>query len=229
MLIRLLSCAFALIVTASAAPAQDSEQAAYEAFMQGRPGEAIPLLYQRARHSGAWNDYFDLGIAAHHNGEHGKAVVWLLEAHKRAPEQANPRRALHALHVALPPSWLDELGPLALPGTGIIGIVCMSIAGLGLAAALALPQKRWLSLIIGGSFLVISLPGALANSIDQQYELMALSSAAPLLGPTGQPLQTLAAGTVFVAEKRLPNDRILVRLQNDQRGYIDSSYCHAEP
>ena len=229
MLIRRFASLFLLLCAVQALHAQDTDQAAYEAFMQGRPGEAIPLLYQRARSSEAWNDYFDLGIAAHHNGEHGKAVVWLLEAYKRAPEQAAPRRALHALQVPLPRSWLDELGPLAIPGTGLIGMICMSIAGLGLATAICISNKRWLSLIIGGCFLVISLPGALAHSIDQQQELLALSSAAPLLGPTGQPLQTLAAGTVFVAEKHLSNDRILIRLQNDQRGYIDSSYCHAEP
>ena len=222
-------CIGLLFITISLLSAQDRSNVAYEAFMQNRPGEAIPLLYEQAQTDGAWHQYFDLGIAAYHNDEFGKAVVWLLQAHQLAPEQAAPRQALQALQVELPSSWLDQLGPLVIPGTGYIGLLCMGLAGLSLAAAICLSQKRWLYLLTGASFLALSLPGAIAHSVDQQRDLLANATDCPLLGPTGQPLQTLPAGTVFIAEKTMPNNRILIRLANHERGFIDSNYCYAAP
>lgn len=205
------------------------QQAAHDAFMQNRPDEAIPILFKQAESEQRWFDYYDLGLAAHHSGQHGKAVAWLLEAHQRAPEMAEPLQALQALKVQMPASWLERLGPLAIPGIGYNGLIFMLLAGFAAALALLHKRWRWRSIVLMALCLVVSLPGSIAHSIDSQRSLIATVTECPLLGPTGQPLQTLKPGTILVAEKRMPNNRILVRLPNDQRGFIDSQNCHATP
>ena len=201
---------------------------AHSAWMQNRPAEALPILYKQALASDAWYDYFDLGRAAYDNGDQARAIAWLLEAHKRAPTESAPREALLALHVVLPASWLARLGPLSTLGTGTFGVLFMLSAGLCLGLACFSQKRRWLLIIIAASSLVLALPGSIAQTLDQQQKLHAIVQACPLLDPTGQPLQTLAPGTIVFEEKIHNHDRMLIRLQNDQRGFIDSSNCHAQ-
>lgn len=206
-----------------------ASEAAYDAWMQNRPDEAVPLLFETAQKSGAWYNYYDLGLAAHANQQRGLAVAWLLKAHLLAPAESAPREALAAIDSNLPTTWLDKLGPLSWPGTGMPGLLIMLLSGISCGLILFLPEYRWTCTIILAVGLVLALPGSIAHSLDSQRQLHACVSAAPLLDATGQPLQTLAPGTIVSEERRLANGRMLVQLANGKRGFLDQSYCDARP
>ncbi len=206
-----------------------ASDAAYDAWGQNRPGEAVSLLYERAQKSDAWYDYYDLGLAAHDNREYGKAVAWLLAAHLRAPSEQEPKWALEAMEIPVPPSWLDKLGPLAIPGTGWLGVLLMLGAGCCIGMSIVHHGWRWRLLSVAGLCLVLALPGSVAHSVDSQRNLHACVRDCPLLDATGQPLQTLPAGTIVIEERKLANGRLLIQLTTGQRGFIDKTYCDAKP
>ncbi|NRA37362.1 MAG: hypothetical protein HRU15_04425, partial [Planctomycetes bacterium] len=143
-----------------------ASDAAYNAWQQNRPHEAIPLLYTHAQHTQNWVDFYDLGLAAYDNGDFGHAVIWLLEAHTLAADQKLPLEALHKMQVKVPAGYLQDLGPLAWAGTGIAGFICMCLIGFFIIIACSYPKRRYWACIISATLLIFSLPGLIAYSLD---------------------------------------------------------------
>lgn len=206
-----------------AAASTDTLEAAYTAWSQGRPIEALPALHEAAVTSDRWDAWLDLGLAAAAADQNGPAVAWLLKAHERAPTATEPLEALRALGCNPPASATARIGPLALPGTGILAAVLL-LLGCGLLGYATFARQRRLSCLIAGILLSAStLPGIIAAWLDSQHHLAAVVSPSHLLDSTGTPLEdgAVAPGTLAQREPREAwNGRILVTLEDERRGWL---------
>lgn len=213
-----------LAASESSAPPTDSS-AAYNAWQQNRPHEALPILHKKAQASQAWYDFYDLGLAAHDAGDRGAASIWLLQAHQLAADQTLPLDALRAMNINIPAGYLQDLGPLAWPGTGIAGFISMCLIGFCIIIAITFSSPRYWCLIIAAVLLIISLPGLIAYSLDSQRILLATATETPLLDSSGHSLQILPTATVVRVIRQQQDSRVLVLLNNGVRGYLNNSDC----
>lgn len=212
---------FTLYLTAS--------DAAYNAWQQDRPQEAIPLLFAHANNTQDWVDFYDLGLAAYDNGDFGHAVIWLLEAHSRAPDQTLPLDALRSMQVDVPAGYLQALGPLAWPGTGITGLVIMCFIGFFIIIAFCDTKRRYWACVLSAVLLIVSFPGLIAYSLDSQRQLMATAGESQLFDSSGHSLQSIPEATVVQVIRQHTDSRVLILLNNGVRGYLNSSDCQARP
>lgn len=193
----------------------------YEPWSQGRPAEAVPPLIAAARASGRWDAWLDAGLAAAAAGDRGRAVACLAEAHNRAPDEAAPRDALRSLGAALPTTWSERAGPVAIPGRGWTGIAVLAAAGLLLGAGIALRSRRGLLLTAGGLAVVAAAPGVIAPWVDGRTAWTATVRDSEALDSTGAPLRALPAGTLLARAADEPwSGRILVRLGDGALAYV---------
>ncbi len=208
----------------------DAADDPYAAWGHGRPQDALAGLHQQALASDRWDAWFDLGLAALAAGRSGEATAWLLAAHQRAPEQAEPRQALRASKVVVPPGWLDRLGPLARPGLGWSGLVLLTLAGLAMGYGLVARQRRMLALAVGLGLLVTSLPGRLAWEFDHRRLLVATVRDSQLYDSSGRPVAEVPAGTVLEQESAQRwAERILVHAADGRRGHLPVADTIAKP
>lgn len=206
-----------LMLCSLAARADD----AYALWSNGHPREALPGLQDNAIASDRWDAWFDLGLAAAASGDRGRACAWLLRARERAPERPEPREALLALGASLPPSWIERIGPLAVPGRGWLGCALMLVAGLGIGYAIFAKRWRQPAACAGILALCAALPGEAAAWADARIDLIAVVNDTQLLDSTGQAKQPLAAGTILVRESPTPwSQRWQVHLLDGHRGFV---------
>lgn len=209
----LLACLMALTALAAADP--------YDAWAQGRPAEAVQPLIALAQQSGRWDAWLDAGLAAAAAGDRGLAVSCLTTAHNRAPEQPAPRDALRTLGAALPISWCERAGPVAVPGSGWNGVILLAVAGLAIGGAAALRRGRGLVLLIGGLSLLAAAPGVAAAWMDGRRVWLATVRDSAALDSTGTPLRALPAGSLLEqAGDEVWAGRLLVRLGDGSLAYV---------
>lgn len=217
----------ALVLVSSWSPGADD---AYAAWGHGRPQDAIAPLHQRASASDRWDAWLDLGLAAVAAGRQSDGIAWLLAAHRRAPERAEPRQALRALEVVPPLGWLDRLGPLALPGTGWTGLALITLAGALLGYSLGAHRWRLQAVLIGAGLALVALPGRIAWEHDQGRLLVATVRDSQLYDSAGRPIAAIAAGTVLEQESpEVWADRILVHDGEGHRGHLPLADTIARP
>jgi hypothetical protein len=203
--------------------------AAYTAWNQGRPAEAIPALRQAATSSDHWAAWCNLGLAAAAAGQRGPAVVWLLEAHRRAPAAHQPIQALAVLETEVPVSWSAELGPIAALGQSWFALLAALIAGGGLAAGLLGTRARIPAVSIGLIAALSILPGLIAAWHDASRHFVATAQATALLDSAGRPLTELAPGTVLTLLAPEPHGgRYRVRTPGGQLGSVPVIACQPE-
>jgi len=217
-----------LCVTTSA-HAADLE-AAYTAWGQGRPAEAVPSLHAAAAAEDHWALWCDLGLAAAAAGDRGRAAAWLLTAHRRAPGAEEPVAALAVLGAELEPTWSGRLGPLAVPGQSLAGPLLFFLAAGCLALAAIRPRRGlWPAGLI---CLALALPGQIALHLDATRDYVAVVQPSHLLDSTGEPIEgaDLPPGTVLRRADKAPwGGRILVELDDGRRGWLPLSDTRAEP
>lgn len=202
----------------------------YSAWEAGRPADAIPALHQRAQAADRWDAWYDCGLAAAAAGDKGRAAVWLIEAVRRAPERPEPRAALTANGTPLPLTWMDRLGPVALPGTGVCGLALMGLAGIGLGLAIAGRRRRGWCAGIGAVALLAALPGFAGTVLDARSAWAATVRDTHLLDSAGNPVAQLPAGTVLTLAGDQPwAGRLGVSLPSGQRGLVAQSDLVAKP
>lgn len=202
----------------------------YAAWANGRPTDAIPALYQQAQASDRWDAWYDCGLAAGAAGDKGRAAVWLLAAHHRAPERAEPRHALIINGTPLPASWLDKIGPVALPGLGIPGVIVLLCAGLSIGWACTGRRGRGWTAVVGTLLVLITVPGIVGMILDGHTHYAAAVRDTHLLDSSGNPVVALPAGTIVIQH---PGEawagRLVVSIPNGQRGLIAQSDIVAQP
>ncbi len=209
--------ALLLLARAGAHAADDP----YQLWSHNRPQDAIPALFQQAQASDRWDAWLDLGLAAAAAGERGRAAVWLVTAHSRAPEREEPRAALRALGTELPPSWHARCGPVAWPGSGWTGVALLGLAGGALGYALVARQARRAALLAAALAALGAAPGMIARILDSRVDLVAAVRDTQLLDSTGTPTGAVAAGTVAVSDRAAPwAGRLRVTLPDGRRGYL---------
>ncbi len=196
----------------------------YAAWMQGRPAEAVPALYARARDSRDWSAWYDCGLAATAAGDAGHAVAWLLAAHRFAPAQAEPLQALRTAGAAMPATWCEHLGPAGWPGRGWSGVALLGASGLlGGWWLTSRARRRWM-LNLGGLAALVSAPGAAAAWHDARAPFMAITQDTALVDSTGAAVTPVRAGMLVRREPQPPwNGRALVVLEDGRRGYVPLS------
>jgi hypothetical protein len=193
----------------------------YQLWSHGRPLDAIPALLLQAQGSDRWDAWLDLGLAAAAGGERGRAAAWLVAARARAPERDEPRAALRALGIELPPSWHSRCGPLAWPGSGWPGVVLLGLIGIALGHAVAAPRGRAAGLLVALLGAMAVAPGLGARILDGRLALVAVVRDTQLLDSTGSPAGAVAGGTVAVQESATPwSGRLRVTLADGRRGYL---------
>ena len=220
-------CLFVILLALTGLAAVDQPYAAWES---GRPADAIPALYQRALAQDRWDAWYDLGLAAAAAGDKGRAAVWLIAAARRAPEQPEPRAALSINGTPLPVTWMDRLGPVAMPGTGVTGLILLGFSGLCLGLACTARSRRGLAGSLGVLGLLIAAPGMIGVMLDSRNAWAATVRDTHLLDSAGNPVAQLPAGTVL----RLVGDqawagRLGASLPNGQRGLVAQSDLVAKP
>ncbi len=219
-----------LLLTAGVLTLLPGADDAYAAWGHGRPQDAIAPLHARAVESDRWDAWLDVGLAALAAGRDSDGTAWLIAAHRRAPERAEPRQALRAINVTLPHGWLDRLGPLALPGLGWSGLVLLTLAGLALGYGLCATRRRGAALALGGTLLVIALPGRLAHDHDQTRLLVVAVRDSQLYDSTGHPVAAVPAGSVLVQESAEAwAGRVLVHDLAGHRGLLPLADTIAKP
>jgi hypothetical protein len=215
---RLMLMLATLLLTAATVNAEDDP---YAAWSQGRPRDAAPLLHRAALASREWGAWYDCALAASAAGDAGAAAAWMLEAHRLAPARPEPLRALRANGAAIPPTWNERLGPIAWLGAGWQGLAASLVVGLACGWWLASRRHRPALVVLAGALLGAMLPGAFASWADANAAWVAAVRDTHLVDSTGTPGRALAAGTVVMREPQRPwNDRVLVRLEDGQRGYM---------
>lgn len=223
-------CAAWTIVVLLLLPLMTAAEDPYVAWSAGRPAEALPALHEQAQRTDRWQDWLDLGLCAAAADRRGPAMVWLLEAHRRAPARDEPRAALTALGAPLPTGISQRLGPLALPGSTWFAIPLAVIAGILLGYGLLGRRGRVPALIIGSLALVLLAPGSLAAWLDGRRRWLANAEATHLLDSTGTPREALPAGTLL---ERLPGDpwngRLAVRLPDGRSGWVAEVDTQVKP
>lgn len=213
-----------LALALTGAQTQAAETAAidpYAAWASGHPQDAIAALHERALSSQRWDAWFDVGLAAAAAGDKGHAAAWLLIAQRHAPERDEPRTALLANGTPLPPTWCDRLGPVAWPGTGVLGIVVLGLAGLALGWAVAGRKHRGLAVSVGLGALLLGTPGVIAVWHDSHAAFAAIVRDTNLLDSAGNPLGPLSAGTVVERDSNATwSGRSVIALPDGRRGLV---------
>jgi hypothetical protein len=223
---RSLAAMLAMACLACATAADDP----YAPWMQGRPQDAIAGLLASARASGAWSAWYDCALAAQATGDPGKAHAWLLEAHRQAPARPEPLAALRADGGAVPPTWIERLGPIAAPGCGWTGVALLAGAGALLGWWCCSRRRRGGVIASGLVLLAAAAPGAIASWIDAREPLLAVVRDTHLVDSTGATTVAVASGTVVVGERQPPwNGRVLVRTPEGARGYLSLAETRVEP
>lgn len=193
----------------------------YDAWTQGRPGEALQGLLAGARAQARWDAWLDAGLAAAAAGDRGAAVACLAEAMNLAPERLEPRAALRALGQDLPQSWSERAGPLGLPGQGWAAVALLGLAGLALGAGLTWRRRRGLLLAIAGLAAAAAAPGQAAVWADGRLRWLGTVRDSAALDSTGTPLRALPAGTLLQrAGGTAWAGRALVRLEDGALAYV---------
>jgi hypothetical protein len=223
---RVAAAALAVLLSSLVAAAEDP----YAAWGHGRPQDALVALHATAEASRRWDAWLDLGLAAAAADRRGEAVVWVLAAYQADPSRPEPRQALRALEVTVPPGWLDRLGPLARPGIGWLGVALLAVGG-ALVGYAAVARTRRLPLAgCGGLLLLLALPGQAAWQLDHQRRLVATARDSQLYDSAGTPVAAVAAGTILARES---DDewagRILVQHADGRRGHLPSTDTTARP
>ena len=209
-----LLCLLLLIVGVTAADP-------YEAWTQGRPAESVAPLIAHAENVGHWDAWLDAGLAAAASGHRGEALACLAMAHHLAPERAEPRDAMRVLGAALPTTWCERAGPLAVPGSGWSGMVLCGLAGLAIGAGLGIRRGRWLLLGSGALALFIALPGAVAPQVDRLARWIVTVRDTAALDSTGAPVRSVAEGTLVHRDgDQSWGGRTLVRLPDGAVAWI---------
>lgn len=203
---------------------------AYDAWAAGRPAEALPALHATALSSGRWDAWLDLGLAAEAAGRRGPAVVWLVEAHRRAPHRPEPRLALEALGTPLPSGWLDRIGAAAGPGTGPAALSLALIAGLTFGWALGWRRARGAAAAVAALALALLLPGMIATWVDGRVQRAATAADSALLDASGRTLRPLPAGTLLErASSPAWAGHVAVRLADGSGGWVPAADLIAHP
>ncbi len=193
----------------------------YDAWAQGRPGEAVAPLLAVARDSDRWDAWLDAGLAAAAADQRGPALACLARAHHLAPERAEPRDAMRALGADLPTTWCERAGPIGLPGTGWSGVALCALAGLLLGGCWLLRRGRLLAAFAGASLLVVSAPGLAAMWLDRGQERLCAVRDTHALDSTGSPQQAIAAGTMLLRSgDTVWAQRVLVRLPDGSQAWV---------
>ncbi len=195
----------------------------YAAWVQGRPAEAMAPLVAAAEANGRWDAWLDAGLAAAAAGRRGEALASLTEAHRLAPEHSEPRNAMRALGTALPTTWCERAGPLAIPGTGWIGIIVLLVAGCCLGAGCARGRARW-PLLGGGTLLLfLALPGAVAPHLDRAAGWCATVRDTAVMDSAGVPGRALPEGSLLRRAGSAWGERSLVLLPDGTHGWVADS------
>jgi hypothetical protein len=195
----------------------------YDAWVQGRPAEALAPLIAAAQASGRWDAWLDAGLAAAAADQRGEALACLAQAHRRAPERSEPLNAMRALGAAVPTTWCERAGPLAIPGAGWTGIIVLLATGVCLGAGGARGRARW-PLLAGGTLLLfIALPGAVAPHIDRAAGLCATVRDTAVMDSAGVPGRALPAGSLVRRTGSAWADRSLVQLPDGSHGWLADS------
>ncbi|MCK6491694.1 MAG: hypothetical protein L6R48_25900 [Planctomycetes bacterium] len=196
----------------------------YDAWSQGRPAEAVAPLVAAARADGRWDSWLDAGLAAAAASDYGRAIACLAEANRAAPERSEPRDALRALGAALPLTYSERVGPIALPGVGWAGVALLGAAGLALGGAWALRRGRGAVLTAGVAAVVVAVPGVVAPWLDARVHWVATVRATHALDSTGAPLRALPAGTLLVHPPAAAwSGRVLVRLGDGSLAFVPAA------
>jgi len=214
------------LIAWSNAPGEDS----YAAWSAGRPSESLPNLYSTATTTDRWDAWLDLGLCAIAAERRGPALVWLLEAQRRAPARPEPRQALAALGTPLPDGYTTRIGLVAALGSGTLALPFAAFAGILIGYSILGRRGRWLAAILGcGTALALS-PGLIASWLDGRQHWVGTATDTQLLDSTGAPLRAIAAGTIA---ERLSDDvwsgRITVRLGDGTQGWLIEADTHAAP
>ena len=193
----------------------------YAQWGHGRPQDAAPALRAAAERDGRWDTWLDAGLAAAAASWRPHAIACLVEAYVRAPDRREPRDALTAIGATPLPGWSERLGPLVLPGSGWIGVVLLTLAGLALGHAVITPRRRSASVIIGTLAMLSAVPGLLATALDSARRFAVPLRDTALLDSAGTPGATVAAGTLA---ERTPGEpwagRVAVVLPDGKRGWL---------
>ena len=202
----------------------------YAAWGHGRPQDAIAPLYAHAESEQRWDAWLDVGLAAAAANRRGDAIAWVLTAHRLAPERIEPRQALRALEVTLPGGWVDQLGPLIIPGQGWLGVVLIGLGSALLGYSLCTNRQRTWTLTGGCLLLIISLPGRLAIDQDQERLLLSAVRETVLYDSAGKPLTNIATGSLLLRDhSEVWADRLLVVLNDGTRGFVPVVDTVAKP
>jgi hypothetical protein len=221
--------ALLLLFALSLAPALELAEA-YQAWAQGRPDEALPVLAERAQHDDTWAAWCDYGLAAAACNDHGHAVAALLRAHLLAPEQDAPVQGLVALGQTPPESWLRALGPIALPASGGLGLALALLVGGGLGWSLAGTRRRLPAALLALVALTLLLPGLVARLHDSRRPLIVTVTPTWLLDASGTPLREITAGTILELRRPTPwEGRWLVTTPGGLRGAVSRNDCGPPP
>ena len=225
-----MSCRWTIALLTLFALASVSADDAYAAWSAGRPAESLAPLHQRATTTSTWDAWLDLGLCAVAADRRGPAVVWLLEAQRRATARNEPRQALAAIGVPLPDGYANRIGVIAEPGSGSLALPLAALAGILIGFSIFGKRGRWLALLLGiGAALTIS-PGIIAGWLDSRHQWIGAATDTQLLDSTGAPLRSIAAGTIA---ERLPgavwNGRVAVRLSDGTQGWLTDADTHATP
>lgn len=217
-----------LLALVLALPLAGSEAA--DAWAAGRPAEALPALHATALASGRWDAWLDLGLAAADAGRRGPAVAWLIEAHRRAPQRPEPRRALASLGADLPEGWVRRLAPATWPGSGPLALPLAVLAGIAWGWALGWRHGRRHALVVGGVALALLLPGALATWLDGRRGWAAVTADSTLLDASGRAVRPLPAGSLIEREAAAPwAGHVAVRLADGTSGWLAETDLVATP
>jgi hypothetical protein len=215
-----------LMAVQCGSPAADDP---YQAWGLGRPQEAMPLLLKQAQQSDHWDAWFDAGVAAAAAGDRGRAVSWLLAAHRLAPERDEPRTALRALGIELPQTWLDRIGPVGWPGSGWPAVLLLATVGIVVGYACLARRRSRPVLALGLIAGVVAAPGLVATWLDHRTDIIAVVHATHLPDSAGNPEEAVAAGTPVVRDPQPTwSGRMLVTLLDGKRGYLPIADTRSE-
>ena len=192
----------------------------YAAWAQGRPQEAITALGAVARTTNRWDAWMDLGLAHANAGETGKAAAAFIVAHRSAAERPEPVAALRSLGATPPVTWIERLGPAALPGVGWQGVGLGILAGLGLGWAALGTRRRTAAAVIGTIALVGVLPGQIALRLDSAEPWAATLHESRLYDSAGNPGNPLPAATLVWRLGEAWSGRIPIELTDGRRGFV---------
>lgn len=212
-----LGCVLLTLLLQASPAAEDP----YLQWSHGHPHDALPALITQAERTDRWDAWLDAGLAAAAAHERGKATALLLRARERAPEREEPREAMRALDLVLPPSWFTRLGPIAWPGSGWPAAILFSVMGLALGYACCARRNRARAAVTALVLAVLVAPGQLAMEWEHQVFLVGVVRDTHLLDSAGNPGLVVQTGTIAVRDPQAPwADRLLVTLPDGSRGYL---------